>query len=302
MAQVAIVMNPTKFRDLTAVRRSVARACARHGWPDAVWYETTAADPGTGQARRALEDGATLVCSLGGDGTVRAVAEALAGDDVPLGLLPGGTGNLLARNLRLPLGNLDDALDVALAGADRLIDVGRVRFDEGPESVFLVMIGMGLDAQTVGADEGAKKRLGHLAYVLAGLRALAGPGFRLVLEGDGTACRQRHARAVVVGNCGELTGGVALLPDAAVDDGALDVVVVSPRGIVGWSAVLFDILTRHHRGHPALQRFTGASFTARTAKPVEAEIDGDVTGPRSRLAVRIQPCALRVRVPAPRTA
>ena len=257
-----------------------------------------AEDPGTGQARRALEEGATLVCSLGGDGTVRAVGEALAGGDVPLGLLPGGTGNLLARNLRLPIGNLGDALDVALAGIDKPIDVGRVRFDDGPESVFLVMIGMGLDAQTVDADEGTKKRFGHVAYVLSGLKALARPGFRLVLEGDGSAYRQQHARAIVIGNCGELTGGVALLPDAAVDDGALDVVVASPRGIVGWTAVIFDILTRHHRGHPALQRFTGGSFTARTGKPIEAEIDGDVTGPRSRLAARVDAGALRVRMPA----
>lgn len=299
MPQLAIVVNPTKFDDLAPVKGEVAGVCAEVGWPEARWYETTAEDPGTGQARQALADGATLVCPLGGDGTVRAVAAPLVGGDVPLGLLPGGTGNLLARNLNLPIDDLAAALRIALTGVDRRIDVGRVAFGDDPEEVFLVMAGMGLDAETVDADEGVKKRLGHLAYVLSGVRALAKPGFRARLTGDGPPSRMRHTRTIVIGNCGELTGGVALLPDAAVDDGLLDVVVAAPRGALGWAAVVFDVLTRRHRGHPGLQRDTGQRFTVETDRPVASQIDGDVVGPRRGLRARVEPNALAVRLPGP---
>ena len=296
MNRVAIVVNPTKFDDLDAVKASVAEVTSRLGWDEASWFETTADDPGHGQARAAVDQGATLVCPLGGDGTVRAVASALVKTDTPLGLLPGGTGNLLARNLGLPVDDLASALDVALTGDERRIDVGMVSFDRGPEDVFLVMTGMGLDAEAMDTDEKLKARVGVLAYVASGLKALLKPGFRASLTAPTGHLRRQNARMIVVGNCGELTGGVALLPDASVDDGHLDAVVLSPNGLFGWAAVAVDVLTRHRRGHARLQHLTGERFEVRTTKPVASEIDGDIVGERTHLAARIEPAALTVRV------
>jgi diacylglycerol kinase (ATP) len=299
---LAIVVNPTKFDDLDAVRAQVAAVSGRLGWGEPRWYETTKEDPGRGQAERAVAEGATLVCPLGGDGTVRAVASALVGTDTPLGLLPGGTGNLLARNLGLPVADVARALVVALEGVDRRIDVGAVSFDDAPEEFFLVMTGMGMDAETVDADEAVKARVGTLAYVASGLRALFAPGFHASVTSGTDECARQNARMVVVGNCGQLTGGVELLPDARVDDGHIDAVVVSPRGVAGWVAVAIDVLTRHRRGHARLRHLQGETFEVRVDEPQASEIDGDVVGSHTRLAARVLPAALAVRMPEERAA
>jgi diacylglycerol kinase (ATP) len=123
---IAFVTNPTKV-GAADLRGAASRACAALRMPEPLWFETTVADPGVGQTRAAIARGATVVVAAGGDGTVRAVAEALAGTAVPMGLIPQGTGNLLARNLDLPLTDLDAALQLALTGTGRTIDVGWLR-------------------------------------------------------------------------------------------------------------------------------------------------------------------------------
>lgn len=123
---IAFVTNPTKV-GAADLRDAAIRACTERRMPEPLWFETTVADPGVGQTRAAIARGATVVVAVGGDGTVRAVAEALAGTAVPMGLIPLGTGNLLARNLDLPLADLDAALQLALTGTGRTIDVGWLR-------------------------------------------------------------------------------------------------------------------------------------------------------------------------------
>jgi len=321
---LTVVYNPLRVDDLDDAKDTVGKVCAEHGWPEPTWVETTAEETGEKQAREAVRAGADVVASLGGDGTVRAVASALVGTDVALGLFPGGTGNLLARNLGLPVGALDDAARTVVQGRDRSIDVGVVRLGDdlpepessratkdGPaevaddEEIFLVMTGLGLDGEVMAdTNEKVKEAVGWVAYVLAARTKLSGRGFTVqvrasggegVVGGAGRSV-ERHARAVIVGNCGTLQGGLELMPEAAVDDGRLDVVVMAPRGVFGWASVLADVVTRHRAGHSRLDRLVAPELTIVAQRPVEAEIDGDPVGEHRALAIRTLPEALVVRV------
>jgi diacylglycerol kinase family enzyme len=302
-----VVVNPTKV-DADEVRATLAEVARSAGQPEPTLVETTEDDPGFGQTRTALADGAPLVCALGGDGTVRAVAQELVGTGVPLGLLPGGTGNLLARNVGGKVHPLEDAARVALTGRDRRIDVGWLVLDPTPDQreglparapnvhCFTVMAGVGFDAQMMAdAPEGVKDKVGWAAYVASGGKHLTDPPFSLDLVVDGEAASGRKARTVVVGNCGELTGGMRLLPDALFDDGRLDVATVSPESLAQWLGVAARVLADRADG-PALERVTGCDVTVRVDPPQLCEVDGDVLAEASEIRFVLQPSALVLRV------
>jgi diacylglycerol kinase (ATP) len=130
---LAIIVNPSKFVDLDTVKNQVTLAATGAGWAEPQWFETRMDDPGMAATRQALQTRPVLVCAMGGDGTVRAVAGVLRDTKIPLGLLPSGTGNLLARNLGIPVDSLPAALEVAFNGPDRAIDVGLAAFDDDLE-------------------------------------------------------------------------------------------------------------------------------------------------------------------------
>ncbi|HEU4330977.1 MAG TPA: diacylglycerol kinase family protein [Lapillicoccus sp.] len=303
LKRAGVIVNPTKFGDVAAVRARVTAVCVAQGWGEPLWYETTIADPGTGQARQAVEDGAAVVCPLGGDGTVRAVAAALVGTETPLGLLPGGTGNLLARNLDLPVDSIEKAVVVALTGQNVRIDVGRMAVDPSgqhavpDEHIFLVMAGIGLDgAIMVGAPEKLKARVGSAAYIVSGFQNFLGPQFKVRIKVDGEPEFSRRTRTVIVGNCGRLFGGLVLMPGARPDDGVLDSVVLSPRGIVGWSAVAGHVVTRQRRGHPLIDRHAGEEMRIEADQPQEVQLDGDAIGTARSMTATVDHLALVVRV------
>lgn len=313
MTQVALVVHPIKVDDPAALRAAVRARCAERGWPEPWVLETSVEDPGTGVTRRAVRDGADLVIAAGGDGTVRAVAEGLCdpgvrdpggrepGDPGPggrearLAVVPQGTGNLLGRNLDLPT-DLYQALEVAFDGADRRIDAGRLDTGE----VFAVMAGIGLDAAMVrDAPEGLKRRVGWAAYLLGILRGLRSGRFRVRVDLDGVTTIERTARAVLVGNVGELQGGVDVLPESHPADGRLRVAVVAARGPVEWAAVLAKALA----GKPPaprdrrLERLAGHRITVRVASRQPREVDGELLDEGTELVAEVLPGALLVRVP-----
>lgn len=243
----AVVYNPIKV-DLDAIRSVVATAEAAAGWGETLWFETTMEDPGQGAARTALDAGATMVIAAGGDGTVRAVAEVVHDSTAALALLPSGTGNLLARNLDLTLDDLEHAVDVAFTGTDGQVDIGRIEIRHADNSVgehaFLVMAGLGLDAKMLAStNDDLKARIGWLAYVGAIFTALRDKNqLRIRYSLDGGRTQSVRAHTMIVGNTGLLPANVLLLPEAVIDDGQFEIVLLRPEGFVNWLQILVKVL------------------------------------------------------------
>jgi YegS/Rv2252/BmrU family lipid kinase len=295
---LAVVLNPIKVEDVHAFKAMVTEQADSSGWGGPQWHETTVEDPGRAMAESAAIGGADLVIVCGGDGTVRTVCAELAGTGIPVGVVPAGTGNLLARNLGIPL-YLQAAVDVALNGRDRTIDLVRVEGDGiGEDEHFMVMGGMGFDAAVMeGASEQIKARIGWLAYFVSGMRQLRSPTFKVEISVDGAPFTRHRAVTAVIGNVGYLTAGIPLLPDAAIDDGELDVVIVSPRRFLSWIPLVWRVLSKGKRVDDSLNRMTGRRVTVRTAHDTARQLDGDPIGPGKELRAECIHGRLIVRVP-----
>jgi YegS/Rv2252/BmrU family lipid kinase len=289
--RAAVVVNPTKHSDGEKFRAEVCEAMAAHGWSEPLWLETTPEETGRGLAEAAVQEQVDVVLASGGDGTVTACAEGVAGSGVPLAVLPAGTGNLLARNLGLPLA-LDEALEVGLTGRDRRLDVGNANGHP-----FVAMAGIGFDAMLLDSTgEPMKKRLGWVAYAVSALRHLRARPVRATLRADGGRVLRRRASGIIVGNVGALQGGLALLPGAEPDDGMLDLMVLTARGWSGWLALTMDVMLRRGRtGRVARTEFR--ELRVQLDRPQLWELDGEVMGKTRQLVVVVHPGQLLVRVP-----
>jgi diacylglycerol kinase family enzyme len=304
VTELAVIVNPIKLDDREELIDEVSRRCHDLGWTEPLVLETTEDDPGSGMTRTALDKGVRLILVCGGDGTVAACAGTLALtaerargsgealDDVALALLPAGTGNLLARNLAIPV-ERQAALDIAFGTTERRLDA-LASGDRG----FVVMAGLGFDAAMMAeTSEELKHRIGWPAYVAGLLRALVRtPRVTYTVTVDDGPPVRRRGIGVLIANVGNLQGGVVLLPDAVPDDGLLDVIVLAPQRPTGWIQLLWAILRRRPADTPYARVITGGRVTVSTNRDVPVEYDGDVAGSATRLDVRVVPAAITVRV------
>lgn len=295
--RVAVVFNPTKITDDQLFITLTSVLARHHGWEIPIFLATTPDDPGHEMTQVAVGLGADLVLAAGGDGTVRAVSTGLRETEVPCGIIPMGTGNLLARNLGIPL-ELEPALETAFSGERRAIDLAQLVVDhdhDNPTS-FTGMAGIGFDAAMMqDTDERLKRVVGNVAYVLAFARQLSMRPRKVHVRVDDNHESRGKALLIMVGNTSQLQGGIQLFPDAVPDDGRLDVLLAAPTSISKWARFVRAVLRRKREAH--VEYLTGAKITISLDDPAVWEADGDTEGEGSHFEFTVLPGALQVIVP-----
>jgi YegS/Rv2252/BmrU family lipid kinase len=290
MERVAVVAHRGKTLGggLTDLRAQLRRA----GIEDLLWYEVPKSRKAPACVHEALEEGAELVLVWGGDGMVQRSVDVLAGREAAVGILPAGTANVLATNLGIPR-DLTTALEIALNGRDRRIDVGTVNGEH-----FAVMSGVGFDARMIASTDASKKaKLGRLAYVTAGARATRVAPDDVRIDVDGTRWFEGPASCVLVGNVGTSTGGLVVFEQAELDDGILDIGVVTADGTIQWLRVLARAASGQAARSPFVQVTRAREIDIHLDRKTPYELDGGARKPVKRLRYGIEPGAVSVRVP-----
>jgi diacylglycerol kinase (ATP) len=293
----AVIFNPIKITDWRTFRRRIEYELSSRGWQPALWLETSPTDPGRAMTQQALAEDVDLVLGVGGDGTIRIICAGLAGTGVPLGLIPAGTGNLLARNLGVPLDE-SLALTAAFDGVERAIDLIGIRVDHQAHDYFAVMAGIGVDAVIMqGANPDLKKAVGSAAYFVSAAQYANRPPVHVTVAVDEHPPLRRRAHVVLIGNVGLLSGNIPLIPDARADDGVLDVLIASPRSFRDWVLLILRVLTRRRRTDEQLTRLQGQRVTLTVEEPDHYQLDGDTVGSCTTMIAEVHPSALLLRVP-----
>ena len=257
------------------------------------WCEVPKSRKAPDQVRRAVADGAELVFAWGGDGMVQRCVDVLAGTDVSLAIIPAGTANLFASNLGIPK-DIEEAVAVGLRGERRKLDVGRLNGER-----FAVMAGAGFDAAMIrdAGDGGLKERFGRAAYVWTGSKNLRSKPFRAKIEVDGVDWYKGKASCILVGNVGQLFGGVDAFEDARPDDGKLELGVVTAEGLVEWGRMVARAAVGTASNSPFAQTTKARSVKVKLSQKVLYELDGGDRSEVKSFKVKVEPGALTVCVP-----
>lgn len=292
----AVIYNPTKVRDVVTFQRHIEYELRSRGWERAIWLETTKDDPGREMTRIAVRKNVSLVLGAGGDGTTRVICSGLAGTGIPFGLIPAGTGNLLAKNLGIPLDERA-ALDVAFNGRDTPIDLVRLTAGERSEH-FCVMAGIGIDAVIMeGTDANLKKAVGSAAYFVSAAQHANHPPVHATITVDDHEPFKRRASVIVLGNVGFLQGKIPLIPEASASDGLLDLMIASPRTVGDWVRLTGKVLTRRDHGDDQLDRLVARTVHITIDRTDPYQLDGDTVGACNEMLAEVEPGALTLRMP-----
>jgi len=245
-------------------------------------------------ARAAVERGCDVVIAAGGDGTISGVADGLVGTTTPLGIIPLGTANVLARELGLPLDT--EGACALLAGPHRVANLDAIEI-EG--QYYFTQVGIGIDALMIrDTTREQKRRFGRLAYLWTGLLCLLGfqpRRFRLAV--DDRKSRPR-ASQVILANSGTM-GQPPLRwgPDIRPDDGRIDVCILRARTLLDYLVFGWHVLLGRQQASRHVRYFTAQrSIAVSTSKPLPVQADGEIIG-QTPIAARVVPRAVRVVVP-----
>jgi diacylglycerol kinase (ATP) len=291
--KVFVVLNPAAGKNsrepiLEAINRYFASSPINYEI-----YETTKGDKPGDIVRTRLKDKFDLVVAAGGDGTVSAVIDGLVGTSVPLGIVPAGTGNMIARELNVPL-EIEDAFTL-IAGTNRLRKIDAMRIGK---RVYILNASLGISASIINdTTRQNKSRFGRLAYVWTAIPKIFALRRRyLSVAVDGNSLKYRAAEVEIL-NCGILANVLYPQgPDIRIDDGHLDVWIMSSKTLLDYPRYLFQMITR--RPSKQLSHFINSekSVSIRSKIPLPVQADGDIIG-TTPIELEVLPGALTVLVP-----
>ncbi|MCY1140186.1 YegS/Rv2252/BmrU family lipid kinase [Actinoplanes sp. Pm04-4] len=290
--RIAVVAHQKKTLGggLDELRRRLSDA----GIEDLAWYEVPKSKKAPKAVAAALKDKPDRLLVWGGDGMVQRSIDVVAhaGSKVPVGILPAGTGNLLATNLGIP-DTLEEAVEVALHGEDKPIDLGKLDGE-----YFGVMAGIGFDGAMINdADRNLKDRLGKLAYVWAGLRHVNGEAATATIKVDGTKWFEDEASCVLIGNVSKITGGIKAFDDAKPDDGWLDVGVATAQGAMQWARALGTMAVGRSDSSPFVRTTRARRIDVELESKMEYELDGGARTKTKSFSAKVSPGAVKICVP-----
>ncbi|MDX1521612.1 MAG: diacylglycerol kinase family lipid kinase, partial [Anaerolineae bacterium] len=273
--------------------------------PEVATVETTRPGHATNLARQAATEAYEVAVAVGGDGTINEVCNGLAGSETALGVLPAGTANVFAADVRIPIWwplNPDAvyrAADILVTGQRRRLDLGSVRFPDGQSRYFLMWCGIGLDAaisESKRSREDGKRTLGYASWIISGLLTTFDfMGTPTTLTTDSTTIHNRLLMAVV--SNGQLYGRLwRLAPKAQMDDGLLDVGVMTGHGWPATMRHLIGVTIRQHVRDPNFKLYRTRHLSLASKEPLPVHVDAETIG-TTPVQIEIAPGALRVMIP-----
>ena len=291
MTSVAVVAHVGKSLGggLSELRQVLTDA----GFSQPLWYEVAKSRQVPEVAREAVGRGADVVFVWGGDGTVQRCIDTLAGQAVPIAIIPAGTGNLLARNLGIPP-DIPQTVRIGLHGDRRVIDTGTVNGEH-----FSIMAGAGLDALAMkDADSGLKDRVGRVAYLWTGARNLSESPIRCKVDVEGRRFYKGKVTCILLGNLSRIMAGVEVFEDSRPDDGILEMGVVSAKSRTQWLRTLSRVVAGRADKSPFVVTTRGTKMRVTFDHAVPYEVDGSVRKPTKKLRIKIHPKSVTICVPA----
>jgi YegS/Rv2252/BmrU family lipid kinase len=290
MRSFTAVVNPAAGSDPAARLIPVARRLREAGAEVAVEYSRSLEHAGD-LARDAAKKG-DVVIAAGGDGMVGGLAGALAGTGAVLGILPAGRGNDFARQLALP-GDPDALADLLLSAEPRTIDAIEVTAADGVPHIVVGSVYGGVDSVANVHINRLTRLPGSLAYYLGPLRAIATwrpVSYQITVDGE---TREERGYSVVAANSGYYGYGLHVAPDAAVDDGLLDVVIIRHAPKRRFFAVMRELPHGTHVRRPEIEVVRGREVRVESDREIPFGGDGELLGSLPA-TIRILPGALRV--------
>ncbi len=313
MQNIAVIFHPSKI-SLEKIRAAFSKA----GYKDLNFYPSDTETGGLKITKQAIEGGANHIVVAGGDGTVRACVQAVFEEEAPvaLGLVPIGTGNILARNLKLPITNLDKCIRRAVTGDAYEIDLGVAKAVNAQGEIsklyFTGIAGIGMDARIMQRTQPElKRRVGWIAYIEGGFRSLPLKFEKFEVLVDDLTPKSLKSYSILIGNAGWLPGQISMMPDARLDDGKLDVAAIGPRKIWNWVDFFARVTWQNKVVRPlalgrkwmdqtanlkTIENLGGSRIRVKPHHPSPLQLDGDVIGEVLEVDFSLQHRALKIRL------